>query len=64
MSTSEERKLLEKLVRAKVRLEGMQTEHKEACPAVDPEMAGRCTCGTDTTNGQISAVLRELSLDD
>jgi len=63
MSVSEERKLLEKMVRAKVRLEAMKTEHKEACPAVDPHMAGECTCGADAHNGKISAVLKELSLD-
>jgi len=63
MSASEERKLLEKIIRAKVRLEDMKVEHKEACPAEDPLMAGQCTCGADTHNGKINAVLRELSLD-
>jgi len=63
MSASEERKLLEKIIRAKVRLEEMEVEHNEACPAMDPVMAGECTCGADAHNGKIFAVLHELSLD-
>lgn len=55
--------LIEKIVRAKVHLEGARKNHTDACPAEDPHMAGRCMCGADVTNASITKALRELRLE-
>lgn len=55
--------LLEKVVRAKVKLEGARRSHSDRCMVeVDPEYRGPCTCGASGSNAVISAALRELKL--
>ena len=51
--------LIEKLVRAKVRLEGSLKQHPVSCPAEQGD--GPCTCGADQCNSSIRAALRELN---
>jgi hypothetical protein len=52
--------LLEKIVRAKVTLEGSLKEHPVSCPAEQGD--GPCTCGADKHNAAIRAALRKLEL--
>jgi len=53
-----EKELFEKIVRAKVKLEGAQKSHSSTCPADDG--FGACTCGASSTNAAIGSALREL----
>ena len=63
MATPEELRLIEKIVRAKVALEGAKTGHSSRCMIdMDPEYRGPCTCGADANNGAIKATLKELEL--
>lgn len=64
MATKEEIKLIEKLARAKMKLEGLIKNHSGKCLTEDPEYYGPCTCGMDEYNKRIEAALKELSLDD
>jgi len=57
-------KLIEKITRAKMRLEGARREHLASCPSEDPHMPGPCTCGAEKTNSAIRTAIDELSLDD
>jgi len=57
-----ELKLIEKIVRAKVQLEGAHTGHKSMCPADDDTGYGACTCGASAQNSKVQAALRELDL--
>lgn len=62
MATHTELALMEKIVRAKVALEGGYVSHNN-CPAEDitghiPE----CRCGADKHNARIANALRELDL--
>lgn len=50
--------LIEKMVRAKVRLEGTLKEHPVSCPAEQGD--GPCTCGADKHNAAVRAALRDL----
>jgi hypothetical protein len=50
--------MIEKMVRAKVRLEGAIQEHSLTCPADSGE--GPCTCGADKHNAPVRSALREL----
>ena len=62
-ATPEEIRLIEKMVRAKVALEGGKSSHSSNCMTdMDPEYRGPCTCGADMHNSVISAALKELSL--
>lgn len=55
--------LLEKLVRAKVKLEGARRSHSDRCMVeVDPEYHGPCTCGASGSNSAVNEALRELKL--
>ncbi len=55
--------LLEKIVRAKVKLESSKRRHEERCMVeLDPEYYGECTCGTSDHNSMISDALDELKL--
>lgn len=57
-------KLIEKIVRAKVKLEGAKRGHSERCMVdMDPDYMGPCTCGASTSNSAIDAALDELNLD-
>ena len=65
MATKSELKLLEKIVRAKVKLESARRRHSDGCPVeYDPDYYGPCTCGASKTNAAIDAALHELELDD
>ena len=56
--TKEEMVLFEKIVRAKVALEGARISHSSTCPA--DEDYGPCKCGASSTNAKINAALEEL----
>ena len=58
-------KLIEKMVRAKVKLEGSRMSHKDSCPVEsDPEGYAPCNCGASKTNSAIDAAIRELNIED
>lgn len=58
-------KLIEKIVRAKVKLEGVKISHKDSCPVeCDPEGYAPCNCGASTTNSAIDSAIKELKIDD
>lgn len=54
--------LLEKLVRAKVRLEDTRMAHADRCVTELDPYGGPCTCGADRFNVAMGAALRELKL--
>jgi len=57
--------LLEKIVRAKVRLEQMKRPHSERCIVeLDPDSTAPCDCGASQHNASVTAALKELSLDE
>jgi hypothetical protein len=57
-------KLIEKIVRAKVKLEGSKRRHSERCMVdMDPDYMGPCTCGASETNSAIDSALEELELE-
>lgn len=56
--TKEEFLLYEKIVRAKIVLEGAKMSHSTMCSADDGY--GPCTCGADAINVKIQIALREL----
>lgn len=57
-------KLIEKIVRAKIKLEAAQRRHSERCMVeLDPEYYGPCTCGASETNSALNDVLKELELE-
>ena len=57
-------KLIEKIVRAKVRLESAKRRHSERCMVdMDPDYMGPCTCGAESSNAAIDAALKELELE-
>lgn len=61
--TPGELKLIEKIIRAKVELEGALRPHSDSCPIdMDPYYMGPCKCGATTSNNRIAAALRELDL--
>jgi len=64
MATTTELKLIEKIVRAKVRLEGSKTSHSDNCNCEEPENFAPCNCGASAHNTKIDAALRELSLEE
>ncbi|OGN06281.1 MAG: hypothetical protein A3B86_04145 [Candidatus Yanofskybacteria bacterium RIFCSPHIGHO2_02_FULL_38_22b] len=64
MSELSPTKLIEKIVRAKVKLENSKMNHKDSCPVEsDPEGYAPCNCGASKTNGAIDAAIRELNID-
>jgi coenzyme F420-reducing hydrogenase gamma subunit len=57
-------KLVEKIVRAKVKLEAARRRHSDRCPVdMDPEYMGPCTCGASSSNSAIDSALKELELE-
>lgn len=55
--------LIEKIVRAKVSLEGSRRGHSDTCPVdYDSDYMGPCTCGASGHNGKIYNALEELKL--
>lgn len=64
MAKKEEIKIIEKLTRAKVKLEAMLKKHSDNCMIeMDPGYHGPCTCGAGEHNKRIEAVIAELSFD-
>lgn len=55
-------KLVEKLVRAKVKLENARKKHADHCMFEDPDYMGPCTCGASTINEALNEVLEELEI--
>ncbi len=60
--TPYELKLIQKIMRATIVLESGKKEHYETCSAVDPHMAGKCTCGASEHNTLLDKVILELAL--
>jgi hypothetical protein len=61
---SREIQLIEKIVRAKVKLEGARQHHTLQCAGdLDPDGVVPCNCGADETNKAIEGALRELKLE-
>jgi hypothetical protein len=60
MPTYTYEQLIEKVVRAKVALEGTLQEHPLHCPVAQGD--GPCTCGADAHNARIQRALKELKL--
>lgn len=57
-------KLIEKMARAKIRLENSKVNHRGSCPVEsDPEGYAPCNCGASTTNSTIDSAIKELSLE-
>lgn len=57
-------KLIEKMVRAKVRLENSRVSHKNGCLVEsDPEGYAPCNCGASATNSNINSAIKDLSLE-
>lgn len=55
--------LIEKMVRAKVKLEGSRRGHSDRCPVdYDPEGYSPCNCGASSHNSRVSDALDELKL--
>ncbi|MBI2674560.1 MAG: hypothetical protein HYX22_02385 [Candidatus Yanofskybacteria bacterium] len=64
MSELSPAKLIEKIVRAKVKLENSKMIHRNSCPIEsDPEGYAPCSCGASKTNSAIDAAIRELNID-
>lgn len=55
--------LIEKIVRAKVALEGAKVKHEDFCVTEDPDSMAPCNCGASAANNAISRALRTLELD-
>lgn len=57
--------MLEKIIRARVKLERAKRGHNDRCPVeTDPEGYTPCNCGASNTNLAIEEALRELSFKD
>ncbi len=55
--------LIEKIVRAKVKLEGSRIRHGDRCmQELDPDYMGPCTCGASAHNNGIDKALSDLIL--
>lgn len=61
MATPTELMLMERIVRAKVALEGARKPHTCIIDD-DPDYMGPCKCGASEQNAAISKALRELDL--
>jgi len=57
-------RLVEKMARAKMRLEGHRRQHADHCPTEDPESLAPCNCGASDTNDTIDKAIKELSFDE
>lgn len=61
--SSFELELIQKIVRATIKLESSKTKHHDQCPIEDVTMAGPCTCGANEYNRKIDEVLSELMIE-
>ena len=58
-----EKVLVEKIVRAKVILEGLKVKHGDRCIVeLDPEGLAPCDCGASQRNGVLDKAIEILSL--
>lgn len=62
MPTSGELVLIEKIVRAKVHLEGVRASHSRGCAIEDETGHAPCNCGAASSNAKVDAALKELRL--
>lgn len=54
-------KLFERIIRAKVKLEGMKKGHDARCVVeMDPEGFAPCNCGATTRNAVVDEILKIL----
>jgi hypothetical protein len=60
--TLDEVALIERIVRAKVHLEGAKASHTPGCATDDDTSHAPCNCGATSSNAKIGAALRELKL--
>ncbi len=58
-----ELQLIQKITIAEYKLRAAKRQHAAACPAADPEMAGKCTCGAGDQNVAIDSALKELKIE-
>ena len=58
-------KLIEKMVRATVKLEGIKLLHKDTCPLSfrDVESDDECNCGAREIKNTIQETIKDLSID-
>lgn len=64
MADKETYKLIEKMARAKMRLEDSTQQHKNGCPVeCDPEGFAPCNCGASAANAALKRAIKELSFD-
>lgn len=55
--------LVEKIVRAKVKLESSKANHSDCCPVEsDPEGFAPCNCGASGINRRVQDAINELKL--
>ena len=55
--------LIEKIVRAKMKLEGGSKDHSDRCAVeLDPEGYAPCSCGASSHNSSVQAAIDELKL--
>lgn len=55
--------LIEKVVRAQVKLESSRVSHSDSCPVEsDPEGYAPCNCNASAVNCRIDAAIQELKL--
>ncbi len=55
--------LVEKIVRAKVKVEGLKKVHTATCAAEEPEGRAPCNCGASAHNATIDSILEDLALE-
>ncbi len=57
-------KLIEKIVRAKVKIEALKRDHLSSCiTEMDDTSHAPCDCGVSQLNAKIDSVLEELKLE-
>ena len=53
-------RLIQKMTRASVMLEGLKRKHSDTCPVNDPHIPMACRCGTDELGKKIAKILNIL----
>lgn len=53
-------RLIQKMTRASVMLEGLRRKHSDTCPVDDPHIPMACRCGADEHNKNIANILSIL----
>lgn len=58
-------KLIERMVRAKIKLEGLHMPHRSMCEAGDDTGAPcGCRCGADEYNSRVTSAISDLRIED